>query len=755
MSEKMYLNILKGAILTSFVFLFFVFSPFLFPFITSKQIFFNIFIEVLLLFWLIFIYKYPKYRPQKSFLTWGIVAYFISIVLSLVISVDFNLSFWGDTERMLGFFHLFHFLLFYFIIISVFRSRKDYNLLFYGIILSSIIIAVIGFIKGDMNSTIGNRAYVAAIMLFGIFLEAFFFFKEKNWWKKIIFIPAFIISIIGLFKSDISGSQAGLIAGIFISILILIVVSKNKKTKIIGLSVLLFLVTALILLFIFRSHPVFNNTYLGKAVRDFSTENATLNTRLISYKAAGKYLIDNPIVMIFGVGHGNYATIFDKYFDPKFYDYDRVSTYFDRAHCTIIDVITTTGIIGLLSYLSIFFFIFYNLIKSYLANKKNNEEGLNRNELAIFSGLIVAYFVQNLAVFDSFATYLYFMMILGFVYFIGFNNKSEIESSESKNSSKLLAYIIIPVSLVFSIAGMVNNINSAKMVKEVIDAYSFSYSQGLVKGIEKYEVVFKKYHTGLERDARESYINLILESSDQISQYTNKQEIEKILSLGVEVAEANEKYNPNDNLILTRLAKMYNLMGSFYFNQKDTEQGNYYSNMAFNTLDRAINVSPRRIPIYLTKAGLLMNFGNTEEAIKTIEYAKSLNSNISESYCQLANVYFVLKDDDKFLSELDSCGKKGGFSLMNWESFFNSVESYYYNNKDYEHLIKFYELLLSSQIPDDNKVSILSALATVYFENGNYEKAKETALRISEINSVYKSDVDNFLKTIEEAENKK
>ena len=60
-----------------------------------------------------------------------------------------------------------------------------------------------------------------------------------------------------------------------------------------------------------------------------------------------------------------------------------------------------------------------------------------------------------------------------------------------------------------------------------------------------------------------------------------------------------------------------------------------------------------------------------------------------------------------------------------------------------------------SQIPDDNKVSILSALATVYFENGNYEKAKETALKISEINSTYKSDVDNFLKTIEETENKK
>ena len=124
MSEKSYLNILKIGVLASFAFLFFVFSSFLFPFITSKQIFFNILMEILLLVWLVFIYKYPKYRPKKSLLTWGIVAYFISIALSLVVSVDFNLSFWGDTERMLGFFHLFHFLILYFVIITVFRLLK-------------------------------------------------------------------------------------------------------------------------------------------------------------------------------------------------------------------------------------------------------------------------------------------------------------------------------------------------------------------------------------------------------------------------------------------------------------------------------------------------------------------------------------------------------------------------------------------------------------------------------------------------------
>ena len=90
-------------------------------------------------------------------------------------------------------------------------------------------------------------------------------------------------------------------------------------------------------------------------MRDFSTENITLNTRLISYQSAAQYLIDHPQTLFFGVGHGNYALIFNKYFNPKFYNYDRVGTYFDRAHNNLIDIVTTTGILGLLTYLSILF----------------------------------------------------------------------------------------------------------------------------------------------------------------------------------------------------------------------------------------------------------------------------------------------------------------------------------------------------------------------------------------------------------------
>ena len=110
MSQKIYLNILRIGCYIGLLSVFLVFKNLLFPFITSKQIFFNLLIEILFVFWVMLIVKYPEYRPKKNYITFGLLAFFAAITLSLVTTVDVNLSMWGDIERMLGIFHVLHFL---------------------------------------------------------------------------------------------------------------------------------------------------------------------------------------------------------------------------------------------------------------------------------------------------------------------------------------------------------------------------------------------------------------------------------------------------------------------------------------------------------------------------------------------------------------------------------------------------------------------------------------------------------------------
>lgn len=752
MSDKSYLTILKGGILASFVMLLFVFSSFLFPFITSKQLPFNILMEVLLAVYIIFLIQYPKYSPKKSHISFAVLAYFITVIISLFVSVDFNLSFWGDIERMLGFFHLLHFFIFYIITISVFKSKQDFKLLFNILISSALLVALYALIKHNPDSTIGNRAYVAAMMLFALFLQFMYLLKSPAWWTKILYGLGIVLAFVGFIKADISGSQAGLILGILTSLLVFVISSKNKKLKVIGISSLALFVVAVVALFALRSNPVFDNTYLGKSLRDFSSQNTTLNTRLISYQSAFKYLADNPVSMIFGVGHGNYALIFDKYFSARFYDYDRGATYFDRAHNTVIDILTTTGIIGLLAYLSIFVFVIWFLILAYRKRTEISADNrIGQIELSLLLGLLVAYFVQNLAVFDSFATYLYFFSFLAYMYFIERSVKSLTASDnvslDSKDNRKLewlknTGVIIIFILIIFSIS---KNISAMSMIEKTIKAYAMASGVGIVEANEKYEAVFA-FNSGLERDARESFVNLALDKSSQILKHKDQAEAKKTVEMLIAVGEKNLSYNQYDSLMLMRLSKVYDFAARFAIEvEKDSAKASEYANLSLLLLDRAIESSPGRVPLYLSRSNILLNFAENEKALADMKKALDLNPKMPDAYCQMAHYYFLQKDHNSFTENLSSCAEKNGLTLLNWKDFLAGIEYRYYEDKELNKLLDVYKILLPYQSSDP---SLISKMALIYYESGDLAMAEKTANILLEIDPSYQSEVSAFIEQL-------
>lgn len=414
MQQKTYLTILKTGIYLSFLSVFWVFGNLLFPFITSKQIYFNVLIEILSVFWVVFLIKYPEYRPKKSFISVGLISYFAAILVSSIFSIDFNLSFWGDIERMLGFFHIFHFLIFYFIIITVFREWKDWKILFIISIICATIVSFYGLAKVHY-STLGNTAYVSGYLIFNIYFALLLFFREKNKYLRWIYILAIPVMILEFYKAYTSGAIVGLAVGVFAFLFFLAMLGKNKKLRIYSITVVVIMVLSAVMIYSNKNSDfVQNNNFLSRLTNNVSFQKSTFQTRLISWRAAAKDFKNHPVL---GIGYGNYASIFDKHFDPIFYNYTRSETYFDRAHNNIIDIVSTTGIVGLLTYLSIFLAVGFYLIKGFRENK------IRLVEFSLISSLIIAYFVQNLAVFDSLVTYMGLMAILGYIYWL--ENKSE------------------------------------------------------------------------------------------------------------------------------------------------------------------------------------------------------------------------------------------------------------------------------------------------------------------------------------------
>jgi len=317
MSKKTYQLILQIGIYISFLSVFLVFKNLLFPYITSKQITFNIITELLFIIWVAYVVKHPSARPRWSYISFGLIVFFLAVLVSCFTGVDFNLSFWGDVERMLGFFHIFHFLLFYFIIITVFRKWPDWRNLFIVSVSAAALISLYALINNVSMSTIGNTAYVSGYLIFNIYFSFILFFRGKNWLIKSIYPVLALIMLLAFRKADTSGAYVGLAASILVLLSLYLILHKNKKIRIYSSAFLLILVFSVSFIFLNKeSALVQGNNFLKNTTREISLNKNTFQTRLISWRAALKDFKNHPIL---GTGHGNYAITFDKYFERSKY----------------------------------------------------------------------------------------------------------------------------------------------------------------------------------------------------------------------------------------------------------------------------------------------------------------------------------------------------------------------------------------------------------------------------------------------------
>lgn len=738
MSDKIYVSILKWGSVVSLFSVFLVFKNLLFPFITSKQIFFNVLIEILLIFWVALIVKYPEYRPKKSYITFGLLAYFVIITLSCFTGVDFNLSFWGDIERMLGVFHLFHFLGLYFIIITVFRDKKDWHSLFLASIIIAFFECAYGLTQGVRYSTLGNAEYIAAYCIFNIYFCFLLFAESKNKslsWLYLLPLPIFLWQ----FKiANISGAFVGLGFSVIAAIFLYALLLKNKKLRISFIALFVVILVATVFLFINKDKDwVKTNSYLNP-ISDLSLKNITFQTRLISWRAAGIDFENHPLL---GTGYGNFSISFDKYFDPKFYNYTRGETYFDKAHNNIVEVASTTGSLGLITYLSIFLAAAYYLIFGYYRKK------ITLHQFVIISCLITAYFVHNLAVFDALVTYIALMMVLAYVYWLG--NREDGFIDEVGKTAKHVANVISRKESSFSnseiyalvIAGVIlltiayqYNYRSYKMLDLTIDGQRAFMESKVAETVDIYKEALS-LNTVLDRDSRSSLINLFISNPAVISNAPAEKR-EEILNFLIEIGEKNVKYNPHDSLMQMMLSQVYNLVAMYYApangNQGNLEKFYDNSDKAIKAIDASIDASPGRVPIYFQKAQALLTRGDRDKAIETLKFATTLNPDYPDSFCYLGRAYILLGQEQEGYEEIGKClDLPVGTDVLSSAQLIGAYIQHFEAVKDTKRVTKLYELLTSAEA---NNTEYWVSLANLYKERGDNESARRAAEKAIEIN---------------------
>lgn len=780
------MNILRVGVYVSLLCVFFVFKNLLFPYITSKQIPFNVIMEILFVVWLVLIVKFPETRPKWSYITFGMAAFFAIMVLSSFTGVDFNLSFWGDVERMLGAFHILHFFILYLIVITVFKEWKDWRNLFIISVIFVMFISIYG-INGEIHSTIGNTAYVSGFLIFGFYFSLLLFFKDrKNNFRWLYLVPN-IFYLIEFNRADTTGALVGLGFSILLVIFLAGVLHDNKKVKISMLAVSFVLTFSVVLVLMNKDNEFVKNTPILRNAVQIDINKPTFQTRLISWRAGIRDLKEHPLL---GTGHGNYAIIFDKYFDPSFYDYTRSETYFDRAHNNVVDIASTTGLLGVFAYLFMLGAVGYYLMRGYIKNK------IGRTEFIIISGLLTAYFVQNLAVFDSFVTYISLMITLGYVFWL--YNKDEDDELEQRffandylllialpilaliaingNNSQMFAknnvnifwtilviFLIYAVYAIYSnkeekdelknneiitfvVAGILSfaviyqfNIIPLKMLIGTIDGQRVSNNPELM--IEAYKKALS-YNSVLDRDSITSLIRPFANPNTFNS--IKKENRAEVANYIIELAEKNVRYNEHDSLNQMMLAQILNSVSSLY--KDDPEKFMHYSNRAIEAIDKAIAASPGRVPVYYQKAQVQMTRGENDAAVETLKYAYDLHPKYYDSACHLGRTLIAIGRQEEGSGYLGECIDLGGAVLLSPAGYVKSLVNEYVEKEDWQKVIKLYERLT---VLEPKTTSHWINLVKLYAQVGEIDKAKKAVGHATSTDPSLNEYAEQFLEELE------
>ena len=439
------------------------FCPFnlFFPYITGKAIYFRILIEIAFALTLILILKNINYLPKKhEYIFWLAILLILINLILIPFSLRPYLSFWGNAERMEGFWGLFHFVLWFLVLYIIFRIDPEFKkTIFYSLLIVHYLVSLKGisqYLQGTIrpDSTFGNATFVGFFSVLVIFISLYFLKGASNLEKILIFI-AITFSIANIIISETRGSILALGIALPISLLYYFLTSNVKL-----IYKVLFLVTLIFLLIFFY---YFINSEYAKYIPGIRRIYDTLRdprAYMARYLAWGIFINAWKEKPILGYGLENSPIAYFKAFNPEIYNYEEV--IFDRPHNKYIEILVSTGIVGatvwFLFILSIFWTIFKNLE--------------NRYSKTVFLGFILAYLGQNLTLFDIQASYIPFFLGLSIL-------APKINSIKERKSYERLSLIILIYGLLG--IGIIVNLIHFYFVYEIIKAIQAPYPDGLEK----------------------------------------------------------------------------------------------------------------------------------------------------------------------------------------------------------------------------------------------------------------------------------
>ncbi|PJE69443.1 MAG: hypothetical protein COU98_02010, partial [Candidatus Staskawiczbacteria bacterium CG10_big_fil_rev_8_21_14_0_10_38_10] len=743
-----------------------IYTRTLFPYIFPKIIAFQIIVEIILAVWLFLIIENKKYRPNfKNPLILSLTIFIGVLFITMFTGVDASRSFWGTQERMTGVLTMLHFYFWFLMLTSCFSAQggsasggkdfREWRKFIWASLGCSFLVGLYALgqklgveflIRGGvrLSATLGNPIYLSVYAMLHIFLAGFLAFTplvvaaprssglppkagarsltglmEKKWlWRGIaIFLLVFNLIIMPL------GASRGVLASFGITsilfLIFLLFVLSQKKFKIGVAFFLLLIIGSGIFIYIQRDAdwtkkaPVF----LQRIVRTKEVD----WTRTLAWQAALEGFKEKPIV---GWGWENYNIVFNKYYNPRYLEGGFGETWFDRSHNQVMDILTLTGILGILAYFAVFISLFWLLFR-----KIKKEADLKiKVAVGILGLMFLAYFTQNLFVFDTPAPLIVFYFSLGLAYFVtqrdtnirmhtnDTNYKKHTHSGQSggiRIFGLILIIIFLPLAIYkFNFQPFFQSRNAYK---------------GAIASFYDLDVGLNFYKKSLEKpsfinpEVRMQLVKSVISAKG--ARNTPLETLREGFEFAISEMQKSVKEHPLD-------VRYYLFLGKLFSNAYIFDKN--YLIEAERVLEKALELSPKRQEIYfdLGLARLLQE--KYDESIETYKKAVSLDDKVIESHWNLGIAYLSAKRYKEGLEEINIAHQMGYSYYRPDPNITLFIAQAFSEVGDYSRAISLCDFILNTN-PDNIKAMANKAVNLAKL--GDKDEALKLVEKISEIDS--------------------
>ncbi len=498
-----------------------------------------------------------------------------------------------------------------------------------------------------------------------------------------------------------------------------------------------FVVVLFISLIIFAQRPEFRQKFprLADRFNYHQLVSGTGETRLMAWKIAWQGIKEKPFL---GWGPENYTIIFNKYYNPQFLKHSFTETVWDKPHNWLLEIGTSAGIVGIISYLGIFVVAGWSILK-----RRSGESRI------VLLATLVAYFVANLFLFETSNSLLLWFLILAFIS----SQQQESKAVDSETSPPVLSsaeerknrepspsqrrgqgevshwrllslapftfllfiliwkYNIIPLRASYYLSRAHNALDagvwSDNAVKTLFVPVTFRGENGIFLA---------------ERFIQLDKSGLAINSSSTIA-------------VALEAARALDeefKDHPNNPLPAAWAGQIYMVLG-------EKVDAKYYV-PAENALLQAYKLSPNKQEFLFFLGRLYLLNKNFPAALKAQSKAVAVAPDVNTSHWFYGLTKIASGDVKGGLREIEAA-EHLGFAFTADQQLY--VLERYAEAKEYATLVSKYQTLIAAE-PEN--VNWYIKLATVYAVMGNKAEARATVAKALQLYPPLKPEADKFIK---------